>query len=118
LEALERRVMVQILHIQQAKLEEGRGAYQPREKLEEAGSMPAGEMEATELSGEGAENNSMVRLQNWNLQKSGCLVPEREIKTVGEIRQIYPLIRRRKCSREDCMRRANHWSSWMRYLRR
>jgi hypothetical protein len=42
LEALERRVMVQILHIQQAKLEVGNGAYQPREKLEEDGSMPVG----------------------------------------------------------------------------
>jgi hypothetical protein len=35
LEALERRVMVQNLHIQQAKLEEDRGAYQPGEQLEE-----------------------------------------------------------------------------------
>jgi hypothetical protein len=55
LEALERRVMVQSLHIQQAKLEEGSGAYQPGEKLEEAGSMPEGEMAATELPQEEAE---------------------------------------------------------------
>jgi hypothetical protein len=55
LEALERRVMVQSLHIQQAKLEEGSGAYQPQEKLEEAGSMPAGEMAAAELPQEEAE---------------------------------------------------------------
>jgi hypothetical protein len=27
------------------------------------------------------------------------------------IELIYPLIRR-KCSREDCIRRASHWSSW------
>ena len=47
LEALERRVIVQSLHIQQAKLEEGSGAYQPQEKLEEVGSMTAGEMETT-----------------------------------------------------------------------
>jgi hypothetical protein len=44
LEALERRVMVQSLHIQQAKLEEGRGAYQPQEELEEVIIMPAQEM--------------------------------------------------------------------------
>jgi hypothetical protein len=49
LEALERKVMVKILHIQQAQLEEGSGAYQPGEKLEEAESMPAEEMVAEEL---------------------------------------------------------------------
>jgi hypothetical protein len=43
LEALERRVMVQILHIQQIKLEAGRGAYQPGEKLEEVGVEPTQE---------------------------------------------------------------------------
>jgi hypothetical protein len=47
--------MVQSLHIRQAKMEEGSGAYQPQEKLEEAGSMPAGEMAATELPQEEAE---------------------------------------------------------------
>jgi hypothetical protein len=45
LEALERRVMVQGFHIQQDKLEEGSGAYHPQEKLEEAESMPAEEMD-------------------------------------------------------------------------
>jgi hypothetical protein len=35
LEALERRVIVKIFHIQQIKLEAGRGAYHPREKMEE-----------------------------------------------------------------------------------
>jgi hypothetical protein len=35
LEALERRVMVQTFHIQQAKLEEDRGTYQFGEQLEE-----------------------------------------------------------------------------------
>jgi hypothetical protein len=55
LEALERRVMVQSLHIQQAKLEAGSGTYQPGEKLEEAGSMPGGEMAAAELPQEEAE---------------------------------------------------------------
>jgi hypothetical protein len=40
LEALERRVMVQIFHIQQVKLETDGGAYQPGEKLEEVGLEP------------------------------------------------------------------------------
>jgi hypothetical protein len=43
LEALERRVIVQSQHIQQIRLETD-GAYQPKEQLEEAGDMPAGEM--------------------------------------------------------------------------
>jgi hypothetical protein len=34
LEALERRAMVQILHIQQVKLEADEGAYQPQEQLD------------------------------------------------------------------------------------
>jgi hypothetical protein len=55
LEALERRVMVQGLHIQQAKLEEGSGAYQPQEKLEEDESIPTEEMAAAELPQEEAE---------------------------------------------------------------
>jgi hypothetical protein len=37
-------------------LEEGRGSYQPGEKLEEDGSMPTGEMAVAELSGEGDEH--------------------------------------------------------------
>jgi hypothetical protein len=53
LEALERRVMVQSLHIRQAKLEEGSGAYQPQEKLEEVGIQPAqGEMVEVKMSEE------------------------------------------------------------------
>jgi hypothetical protein len=44
LEALERRVMVQSLHIQQVKLETDGGAYQPEEWLEEVGDMPTQEM--------------------------------------------------------------------------
>jgi hypothetical protein len=47
LEALENRVMVQRLNIQQAKLEAGSGTYQPGEKLKETGSMPGREEEAT-----------------------------------------------------------------------
>jgi hypothetical protein len=35
LEVLERRVIVQRMHIQQVKLEIDGGVYQPREKLEE-----------------------------------------------------------------------------------
>jgi hypothetical protein len=37
LEAQERRVIVQSIHIQQAKFETDGGAYQPKEQLEEAG---------------------------------------------------------------------------------
>jgi hypothetical protein len=48
LEALERRVMVQILHIQQVKLETDGGAYQPEERLERIGDMPTQE-EMTEI---------------------------------------------------------------------
>jgi hypothetical protein len=53
LEALERRVMVQSLHIRHAKLEEASGAYHPQEKLEEVGIQPAqGEMVEFKLSEE------------------------------------------------------------------
>jgi hypothetical protein len=44
LEALERRVIVQSMHIQQAKLETGGGAYQSEEQLEEAGDEPTEEL--------------------------------------------------------------------------
>jgi hypothetical protein len=49
LESLERRVIVQSLHIQQIKLETGRGAYQPGEELEEVGVEPTQE-EMTEVT--------------------------------------------------------------------
>jgi hypothetical protein len=53
LESLERRVMVQRFHIRQAKSEEGSGAYQPQEKLEEVGIQPAqGEMVEVKMSEE------------------------------------------------------------------
>jgi hypothetical protein len=43
--------MVQKLHIQQAKLEAGSGAYQLGKKMEEAGiQLAEGQMEAMELS--------------------------------------------------------------------
>jgi hypothetical protein len=42
--------MVQNLHIQQAKLEESSGAYQPQEKLEEARVEPVEEMAEASLS--------------------------------------------------------------------
>jgi hypothetical protein len=54
LESLERRVTVQSMHIQQIRLET-EGEYQPKEQLEEAGDMPAGELAATKLSKEEAE---------------------------------------------------------------
>jgi hypothetical protein len=53
LESLERRVIVQSQHIQQIRLETD-GAYQPKEQLEEAGDMPAGEL-TVKLSEEEAE---------------------------------------------------------------
>jgi hypothetical protein len=43
LEALERRVIVRIQHIQQIRLETGEGAYQPKEQLEEVGVEPTQE---------------------------------------------------------------------------
>jgi hypothetical protein len=66
LESMERRVMVQSLHIQQAKLEEDSGTYQPQEKLEEARSMPAGEMAATELGQEEAEQQLSDKTEELN----------------------------------------------------
>jgi hypothetical protein len=53
LEALEKRVIVQSLHIQQIKLETSRGAYQPQEQLEEVGLEPTqGEVAEANLSEE------------------------------------------------------------------
>jgi hypothetical protein len=49
LEALEKRVMVQILHIQQAKLETNGGEFQYEEQLEEAKDSPAGDMAEVKL---------------------------------------------------------------------
>jgi hypothetical protein len=49
IEALERRVKVQGMHIQQIRLET-EGEYQPKERLEEAGNTPAGEMAEAKLS--------------------------------------------------------------------
>jgi pyruvate-formate lyase-activating enzyme len=48
-EALEKRVTVQSMHIQQIRLETWEG-YQPKEQLEEAGNTPAGEMAEAKLS--------------------------------------------------------------------
>jgi hypothetical protein len=50
LEALERRVIVQILHIQQVKLEIDGGSYQPEEQLEEDGDVLAEELTETNMS--------------------------------------------------------------------
>jgi hypothetical protein len=49
LESLERRVIVKIFHIQQAKLETDGGAYQLGEKLEEFGVEPT-QREMTEAN--------------------------------------------------------------------
>jgi hypothetical protein len=84
LEALERRVMVQNLHIQQAKLEEGSGAYQPQEKLEEVGTEPTQRNEK-QVVREGEKQLSKKRLQNWSLQQSGHLSATKEIKMAWEI---------------------------------
>jgi hypothetical protein len=55
IETLERRVEVQSMHIQQMKLEADEGEFQAEEQLEEAGHIPAREMEVAALSDEEAE---------------------------------------------------------------
>jgi hypothetical protein len=61
LEALERRVMVQIFHIQLVKLEIDGGVYHPEERLEKVGEIPTRE-ELTEdnLSEEEVKRSSLV----------------------------------------------------------
>jgi hypothetical protein len=54
IEALERRMKVQGMHIQQIRLEI-EGEYQPKERLEEAGNIPVGEMADAKLSEKEAE---------------------------------------------------------------
>ena len=44
LESLKRRVMVQILHIWQVRVEAGGGVYHPKERLEEARDILVGEL--------------------------------------------------------------------------
>jgi hypothetical protein len=65
LETLERRVIVQIQHILQIKLEIDGGAYQPGEQLEEVGIEPTQKsiFQRRELS-----INSEVRQWTWSLQ--------------------------------------------------
>jgi hypothetical protein len=58
LEALERRVLVQRLHIQHVKLEEDEGAYQPEEWLEEVENVSVEKETEQELQGETAEMES------------------------------------------------------------
>jgi hypothetical protein len=103
MEALERRVMVQSLHIQQVKLETDRGAYQPEKRLEGVGNMPAQEEVEQQLSDETAGLESIAE---WQLNAT-----RGDKDNMGD-RVDLPLIRRKSCSREDCIRRANHWSSW------
>jgi hypothetical protein len=91
LEALEKRVIVQSLHIQQIKLETDGGAYQPQEKLEEVGLEPTqGEMAAVKLPQEEAEQQFSDKTAELSLQQSGQLVPQKR-KTIGGIMMIYPL---------------------------
>ena len=52
LESLERRVVVQSMHIQQAKLEAYGGLHQHEEQLEEVGMRPAEGLVGVNLSGE------------------------------------------------------------------
>jgi hypothetical protein len=113
LEALERRVMVQSQHIQQAKLESrwrsipargttgGSWRYEPtQEELTEAN-----------MSEEEAEQQLSDETAELEFAAGGKLMPQEKMKTTWGIKMIYPLIRK-TCSREDCIRRANHWSSW------
>jgi hypothetical protein len=57
LEDLERRVVVQIMHIQQAKLEADGGSYQHGEQLEEVGMDPARELTGANMLEEITEQN-------------------------------------------------------------
>jgi hypothetical protein len=65
LKALERRVMVQSLHIQQAKLEAGSGTYQPGEKLEVC---QEEKWQQQNYHRKKLSSISMRRLQSWSLQ--------------------------------------------------
>jgi hypothetical protein len=113
LESLERRVMVQSLHIQQAKLEAGSGAYQPQEKLEEAGSKPVGEMAAVELPQKEAEqqlSNETVELKStteWPLSAT-----KGDEDGMGDLVDL-PICRE-EVQWSRLHTRANHWSSWTR----
>ena len=68
LESQERRVNMQSRHLEQAKLEIGGGAYQPREQLEEVGVKPTQEeMTEVSLSEEEAEqqlNDEIAELES------------------------------------------------------
>jgi hypothetical protein len=67
IETLERRVIVQRMHIQQVKLETDGGAYQPKEQLGEVGLEPTQrEMAAANCHREKLSSSSVMRLQNWN----------------------------------------------------
>jgi hypothetical protein len=112
LEALERRVMVQILHIQQAKLETDGGAYHPEEQLEGVGDMPTQE-ELTEANLSEEEVEQQLSDETAELDPAAGWkdnATKEEENDMGDQDDL-PLIRK-KCSREDCIRRASHWSSW------
>jgi hypothetical protein len=108
--------MVQSLHIQQVKLETDGGAYQPGEKLEEVGDMPTQEelTEETNMSEEEAEQQlseettGLESAAEWQLSATRG----NEDSMGDQVDLPIDKYGRRKCSREDCIRRASHWSNW------
>jgi hypothetical protein len=85
LEALERRVIVKSMHIQQAKLEIDGGAYYPKEQLEEVGVEPTQEdLKELIYQRRKLSNSSVMRLQNWSLQQGGNLMPQKEEDNMGD----------------------------------
>jgi hypothetical protein len=114
LESLERRVVVQSMHIQQAKLEADEGLHQHEEQLEEAG------MGTTKgLAGENLSGEVVVEKQFSDEEPAGVkTAAEWQAKATRknmswEVSVIFPLTRR-ECSELVCNRRTSQWSSWTR----
>jgi hypothetical protein len=113
-EALERRVKVQGMHIQQIRLEAER-EYQPKERLEEAGGTPAQEeLAGVKLSEEGVEQQFSKGIAELKSATEWQVKATTDGKNIAwEIMMIYPFAEK-KCSRGDCIHRASHGSSWTR----
>jgi hypothetical protein len=111
LEALERRVMVQILHIRQVKLEADGEAYQPEERLEGAGDIPTGELAEAKLS----EGETEQQLNDGTAELKFAVGWQAKATRDGESSkgdQVDLPTDKEELHREDCIRRTNHWSSW------
>jgi hypothetical protein len=95
LEALERREMMKIFHIQQDKLEMDGGEYHPQEQMEEVGLEPTqGEMEEANLSEELIEQQFS---QEDTAELESAIGWQTKATRYGDnirgIRLIYPLIK-------------------------